>query len=86
MLDVEALENFRRVKTCVAVQKRKNGKRTKTRTKTKKSGRVWGRKKGKKERRKKNNQAKRLHSIPSFFAPMRALQALDQVNASPELD
>jgi hypothetical protein len=49
------LENFGRVKICVAIQKRKNGKRKKTRTK--KSGRIWGRKKVRKERRKKNNQA-----------------------------
>ena len=54
------LENFGRVKICVAIQKRKNGKTKngkRKKTRTKKSGRIWGRKKVRKERRKKNNQA-----------------------------
>ena len=34
------LVNFRRVKTCVAIQTRKNGKRKTTRTRKKRSGRI----------------------------------------------
>ena len=58
------LEDFRRIKTCLATQKRMNGKRKKKR---KRSGKNNGEEKRKEEKERKINKLAGLFLLPPLF-------------------